>query len=101
MEAAIEDAENRRCDSAITNLGNSLHPLQDSFSHTESHGAATPEDHVRTSIKAKLPFSTTRDPDDADAWPEDVAAAEQATMTRLREFLSLPCNPCARCEETK
>ena len=84
VAAANEDARNKKCDTAITHLGNSLHPLQDSFSHTKAHGAATPTAHVITSGKAKNPFSKVKDPDDAAAWPQDVAAAETATKGRLR-----------------
>jgi len=98
MTAAMQDARDNRCADALTHLGNSLHPLQDSFAHTATHGAATPGDHIKTSFQAKVPFSTTPDPDDAGKWPQDVAAAEQATKASLSVFLNLPCNPCVQCE---
>jgi uncharacterized protein RhaS with RHS repeats len=99
MAAALDDAKNGRCADAIRHLGNSLHPLQDSFSHTAAHGAETPAEHAWTSFLSGLRLA--RNPDDAAAWPQDVAAAEAATKAKLAEFLSIPCNPCVQCEGNK
>ena len=99
MEAALEDARNRRCDSAIMHLGNSLHPLQDEFSHSVSHEAETVAAHLRATARYRLGLGPH--PDDAATWPEDVAATEDATKASLREFLSLPCNLCVQCESTE
>ena len=101
LAAAFADANSNRCDSAITHLGNSLHPLQDSFSHSAAHRAATPAAHVRTSALAALPFSRVRNPDDATAWAADIPGVRAATDAVLIQFLSLPCNLCVECEKKK
>ncbi len=101
---AIEDAENLRCDEAIRNLGESLHPLQDSFSHTELHGAWTPAAHVATAGRSLWPRwapGWAPHPDDADEWEDDVALTRAATMRALKDFLDVPCNLCVKCVNTE
>jgi len=85
---AVASAKRNDCAGAAQHLGRALHPEQDKTAHTTSHHAATPADHVYASMFWK-------DPDKWKNWPADQAPTQNATVSAISTFLSIPCNPCA------
>ena len=84
---AVDFAQNSNCYTAWRHLGRALHPLQDSYSHTERHNASTPLAHANAG----------HHPDKVTEWPMDVRRTEDATTNLLMNFLNIDCNPCTEC----